>query len=520
MLTAGCAGAPAARPPTAIPDARAGLVSPAAPLVAAPEPVARLRQDLALVFGASIMAHGLWGVDIRSLDSGEVLYQLNPARLMMPASTMKIVTLAVAADVLGWNHRFVTTLEAAGAIEDGTLVGDLIVRGGGDPTIGSRDGRAALVFAAWIEAIKAAGIVTVNGRIIGDDQHFDEDGLGNGWAWDDLQAGYAAPIGALQYDESAATMLVAPGVQPGDPAIISFPAGTGLTVVNQAVTTLAGIPETISVRRRAAHPIVEVTGTVPLDATSDGQAGPARRVIRQVAVVNPTVHFVRAFKDALVGAGVAVAGDAVDFDDVAAQLVAPGWHAERRVLARTESPPLHEMARVLMKVSQNQYAETFLKAAGAATGGLGTVAAGRRAAQAALRGWDIDPRGLIMADGSGLSRYNYLTPELLIQLLRRMYLDATHREHFSASLPIAGREGTVSQRLRRTRAEGNAAAKTGSLSSVRALSGYVRTRDGEMLAFSVIANNFAIPAATVTWIADLAVEILSNFTRHPAERTR
>lgn len=519
MLAVGCAGAPAARPPTALPDPPA-RIAPAPPPAAPAAPVARLRQDLARVFGAPIMAHALWGVDIRAVESGEVLYQLNSARLMMPASNMKIVTLAIAAEVLGWNHRFVTTLEAAGPIQNGVLAGDLFVRGGGDPTIGSRGGRAASVFGAWIEAVKAAGITAVTGRIVGDDQHFDEEGLGSGWAWDDLQAGYAAPAGALQYDENAAELVVAPGAQAGDPAIITLGAGTGLTIVNYAVTTPPGIPETISLRRRASQPILEVTGTVPLDGPAEGRPEPARRVTRQVAVVNPTVHFVRAFQDAMEAAGIRVSGGAVDFDDVAVQLAADGSRAERRVLARTESPPLHEMAGVLMKVSQNQYAETFLKAAGAVSGGLGTTAAGRRTAQATLRGWNLDPRGLVMADGSGLSRYNYLSPELLVQLLRLLYLDETHRKHFAASLPVAGREGTVSQRLRRTRAEGNAAAKTGSLSSVRALSGFVRTRDGEMLAFSVIANNFGIPAATVTWIADLAVEILANFTRHPAERAR
>src|SRR5687767_16004192 len=102
---------------------------------------------------------------------------------------------------------------------------------------------------------------------------------------------------------------------------------------------------------------------------------------------------------------------------------------------------------------------------------------------------------------------------MVTAVLERMYRDPKHKEAFIASLPVAGKDGTISTRMRRSRAEGNAVAKTGSIANVRALSGYVRTRDGEMLLFSIIANDFVIPAATVNWIADLGVEVLANFTR-------
>jgi D-alanyl-D-alanine carboxypeptidase/D-alanyl-D-alanine-endopeptidase (penicillin-binding protein 4) len=169
-----------------------------------------------------------------------------------------------------------------------------------------------------------------------------------------------------------------------------------------------------------------------------------------------------------------------------------------------------------MKVSQNLYAETFLKAAGAAAGGAGTTETGRAAVLSALREWKIGDQSLVMADGSGLSRYNYVTAGLVTNILEHMYADPTHRDAFTATLPVAGRDGTVSTRLRRTRAEGNALVKTGSIANVRSLSGYVKTRDGEMLVFSILANDFTIPAATVNWIADLAVEVLANFTRTPS----
>jgi serine-type D-Ala-D-Ala carboxypeptidase/endopeptidase (penicillin-binding protein 4) len=172
---------------------------------------------------------------------------------------------------------------------------------------------------------------------------------------------------------------------------------------------------------------------------------------------------------------------------------------------------------VLMKVSQNLYAETLLKAAGAATGGLGTVPAGRRAFGSVLEGWGLSPESYVLSDGSGLSRYNYLTASGLVTILERMHNDERHRDAFAATLPVAGKDGTLSTRMRGSRAEGNALAKTGSIANVRSLSGYVRTRDDEPLVFAILSNDFVIPAATVTWMADLAVEILANFTRTPGQ---
>ena len=126
--------------------------------------------------------------------------------------------------------------------------------------------------------------------------------------------------------------------------------------------------------------------------------------------------------------------------------------------------------------------------------------------------WGIRDSDYVQADGSGLSRYGYVTPAMIVTLLDRMHADPRHRAAFAATLPIAGKDGTISTRLRATRAEANAIAKTGSIANVRALSGYVRTRDGETLAFSILANNFTVPAATITWMTDLAVETLANYS--------
>jgi D-alanyl-D-alanine carboxypeptidase/D-alanyl-D-alanine-endopeptidase (penicillin-binding protein 4) len=460
------------------------------------------------------MAHAQWAVVVRSLRTGGVLYERNADKLMVPASNMKIVTLATAARVLGWDAHFTTTLETTAAVEDGVLRGDLYVRGGGDPTINTRNGRGAAVFADWTAALSSAGIRRIDGRIIGDDDLFDDEALGAGWAWDYLDADYAAPIGALQYNEDVAAVSVLPGVSPGEPAVVSLSPASGLILDNKAVTSAAGIPATIHYRRRVDAPVLEVAGTVPLTPPGASAATPARTVMEMVAVVNPTAYFVQSLKTALAASGIPVSGDAVDIDDLPAGQLAGGISSStRRVLATTESQPLRDIAAVMMKVSQNLYAETLLKAAGVAAGGAGTAAAGRNAVLETLREWKLDEASLVMADGSGLSRYDYVTARLISSLLERMYSDPRHRDAFASTLAVAGTEGTMARRLKRTRAEGNARLKTGSISNVRSLSGYVQSRDGEPLAFSILANGFTIPAATVNWIADLGVEILANFTR-------
>lgn len=450
------------------------------------------------------MARAVWGVDIRSVDTGESIFTHNGDRLMMPASNMKILTLATAAQTLGWDYLFPTVLETTAPVDGGVLKGDLIVRGSGDPSINTRGNRASAVFDDLAKALNGAGITAIDGRVIGDDQAFEDEGIGPGWSWDYLEAGYASPVGALQFNENVAELTIVPGAEAGDPAVVRLAAGSGLILTNRATTVPAGAERPrLNVHRRIDRPELEVTGTIAMGA---------KPVTRTVAVINPTLFFAQGLKDALIARGIAVSGEAVDGDDLAAEL-ARAASLERRTLVTAQSPPLREIATTLMKVSQNQYAETLLKAVAAKTSGIGTTDGGRDAAAALFTSWNIPRDAYVMSDGSGLSRYNYVAPSTLTTVLRRMYLDPVHHDAFLATLPIAAKDGTIANRMRKTRAAENAKAKTGSIANVRSLSGFVTTRDGETLVFSIMANDFVIPSATVDWIADLAVETLANYTR-------
>jgi D-alanyl-D-alanine carboxypeptidase/D-alanyl-D-alanine-endopeptidase (penicillin-binding protein 4) len=496
------APAPVPSEPPAKPHPQAAV--PAQPVQPATTAVGRLEAELDEIFKAPDFNRMLWSVDVQSLSTGEILYRLNPASLVMPASNMKIITLAAAAERLGWDFSYETKLFSSGPVDHGVLRGDLVVAGSGDPTINDRSGDPTALFHEWAATLQDAGIGTVQGRIVADDRSFEDEMLGAGWAWDYLVYGYAAPVAALQYLEDVAEVVVRPGGAPGVPVGVTLRTpDTGLVVENHAVTGPPGSEVSIELHRMPGSSRLDVTGALPAGAPD---------LVRTVAVDNPARFFAQAFKTTLVKCGIAVEGDAVAIR----QLPEPPDLTRGALLAAHRSPPLSEIAKVLMRVSQNLYAETLVKTLGLQAG-EGTTEAGQQVVEDVLSEWGIAPDSYVLADGSGLSRYNFVTAETIVQVLRHVYDDPRLRDPFLAALPVGAQPspegGTLSRRFRGTRAAGNVRAKTGSISNVRALSGFVQTADGEPLVFSIIANNFTQPQATMDAATDLAVELLANFSR-------
>ena len=463
------------------------------------------------LFMASEIGPAIWGIDIRLLDRNERLYARNPDVLLTPASTMKLVTLAAAADRLGWDHRFETALLTAAPIRDGVLRGDLVVRGAGDPTI-NKPG-AGDTFVHWAEDLRRLGVRRIAGRIIGDDDIIDDGaletpGFGSGWAWDDFSRGFAAPAGALQHRENLVEVIVTPGPSAGEPANARFRhSGSGLTLRNDVVTVQPNHVAELRLRRLPGQSSLIVSGRIPEDASP---------MVRIAAVGNPTLFFVQAFKATLEQRGVSVDGEAIDVDSLAARDNAPAVD-RLRTIVRHRSEPLAAIGADMLKRSKNLYAESLVRHLGVSV--ASAAHAGRSVVGQVLSDWGIDTRGAVVADGSGLSRYTYLTAGTLVEVLARMYGDPDHHARIMAALPIAGRDGTLRRRLVGTAAEGVARAKTGSMSRVRALAGYVETADGERLAFAILANNFSAPAAEITRLIDGAVATLASFSRRQEPAT-
>jgi D-alanyl-D-alanine carboxypeptidase/D-alanyl-D-alanine-endopeptidase (penicillin-binding protein 4) len=335
FLAIGIAGCSAATRTASSPSTRqAVLARPASPALQV------LVRDIDAIMGDPALARGYWGVLVKSLKSDDTLYESNARKLLIPASNMKIVTLAAAAERLGWNYTYRTQLLAAGQVVSDRLVGDLLVVGNGDPSIGLADGMADALFAEWAAKLKVSGIQSISGRVVGDDNAFDDNSLGFGWSWDDLPDDYAAGVSALQFNENAIRLAVAPGKAVGDSAAISItPVESGLVVHSTLTTAAADATPGITAHRLPGSSTLELRGTIPLGSAP---------VTRVVSVDNPTIFFVSALRRALIAQGIDVRGPAVDIDAVTDP---PSRTGAREVLSYA-SPPLSTLALRLMKASQ------------------------------------------------------------------------------------------------------------------------------------------------------------------------
>jgi PBP4 family serine-type D-alanyl-D-alanine carboxypeptidase len=442
--------------------------------------------------------NGVWGVVVHSLDRNERLFELQPRRLLVPASIAKIPAVATAAEAVGWEYRFETTLRATGTIADGVLAGDLLVVGAGDPTIG---GRAGDDLSTWVEAVKAAGIRRIEGRIIGDDDAIEEPRPQLAWAWDDLGYPAGALFGALNYAENRMAVTVAAGAMPGSAASLQTSA-PARTLTNRVVTGAPGTAQLIWPEQRPGEPALTIAGSIPVGAA------PATLT---VAVGNPTVWFATVLRNQLQNQGIDVAGEAWDIDDVAP----PPDRSRAQTLFTHRSKPLREIVQPLMKDSINLYAEAVMRL-NAAPGQVSTNDAALEGFVRRLDAWGVPSLSQQLVDGSGLSRRNTVSAEVILAVLQRMH-DRSDSSAFVAALPVAGVDGTLSARMRNTPAAGKVRAKTGTMSNIRSMAGYVHTRDGETLAFVIIVNNFEGAGMAANQALDAIAVSLAAFSRSGAQ---
>jgi serine-type D-Ala-D-Ala carboxypeptidase/endopeptidase (penicillin-binding protein 4) len=463
--------------------------APSAAPPSASTPSSGMAAALDSIFGDTLFASAHWGVMVRSLETGETVYARNAGRMFVPASNMKLVTAAAALEALGADYRYHTRFAAAGPVRDGVLRGDLVVIGRGDPTISDRfhGGDVRTLLRGWADSLRAHGVTRITGRVVGDDDVFDDVPLGRGWAWDDAPDAYSAEIGGLELNEGFVTVRVAPGT--GGAAVTVRPEAEGwIGVANTAAVGAAGSRAEVSVQRAPTGGGIVVSGSVPADTA----------VEEELSVRDNTRFFAAALRQALLDAGIAVGGGSADADDL------PPRAAEPAVLFAHVSPPMRDILAGFLKPSQNQIGEMLLKTLGRELRGMGTAAAGVSVVDSLWRAWGMPPRLLSQADGSGLSRYNLVAPAFLVALLERE-ARAPDAAVFADALPVAGRDGTLASRMRCTPAEANVRAKTGTLSGVRSLSGYFTTAAGERMVFSMIVNHHTVTSRDVDRVAEAAL---------------
>ncbi len=447
-----------------------------------------------------------WGILVID-DRGRTVYEHNADRLFVPASTAKLVVAAAASALLPADFRVVTNVYASGPIVEGVLQGDLVIYGRGDPTFSTRCYGADTLAAgacdsSWARIDTLAtrladrGFRRVAGAIVGDGSHFDSELTHPGWESYDLNWWYAAPVSGLGFNDNSLDITYAPGPSVGAPVEVRFWPDLGLFVFENRTRTLAaGERRTIDFFRAPGTNRIWAEGGVPSGA---------RPRTEYFAIPDPPLFFAAALREALARRGVSVEGPTRSTVDstLYASL------RETAPIAEAASRPLTDLLYPVLNSSQNWFAEMILKVLGRQFSGVGTWEAGLAAERRFLiDSVGVDSTAFALRDGSGLATTNLLTPRALVALLAYM------RGHpqgtaFVRGLPRSGQPGSLRDRFVGTPLDGRVVAKTGSISRVNALAGYVERPDGRTLTFAILANNHTVSySAMLQHIDSLVLEI-------------
>ena len=475
--------------PAALASAPVGLNAQLTALVARPE-----------------FAEAIWGVQVKSLTSGRVLFEHQPDRRMSPASNCKLYVGALALDQLGGDYRIRTPIQATAAPDQaGVLAGDVIIAGRGDPSWQHRSTQKDFwtLFDPFIAALRQAGVKQITGDIVADATYLRVPPQGASWTADDMDYEYGAEISAISLADNYVDLRITPATAVGQTSVLTvLQPESGLEFDNRIVTGSADSAREVRVQRLPGENIVHLTGSLPLGGQDE---------LTEASVPRPAAWFATSLRAALQRAGIKVAGQARSrrWPDAAA----PGAVQIGEII----SPPLRELVAGFMLPSQNLETDLIFAYLGEQTR-TATTPAWLRSDELAVTALEkflarigTPPSAVLFDEGSGLSRNNLASASATVNLLTTM---ATHREAaaFLASLPTAGVDGSLAKRMQGTAAEGNVHAKTGGLRWVNALSGYVTTAAGERLVFSVMLNRYlASPGHKGTAALDeIAVRLASE----------
>ncbi len=435
------------------------------------------------------------GISVRDAQTGAIIYQKNGDTRLRPASSMKLVTGAAALRLLGDDYRFKTEVYADKKPRGGVLNGNLYIKGYGDPTLTTDD------LDRISEQLKKKGIHRIKGNLVADDTWYDDTRLSLDLPWSDEQEYYGAQISGLtlspdtDYDAGTVIVQVTPAVQEGKaPTITISPKTSYVKIHNEAKTGKADSKKTIKITRKHGTNQLYITGSIPKDASSSKA---------WMAVDNPAGYTLDLFKRSLAKSGISVMGKEVNGK----------LRSGAIKLATDQSPPLKDIMNPYFKLSNNTISEVLVKEAGRVKGTEGSWEEGLSIIESHYEALGINEADMLMRDGSGVSHVSLITPNTLSSLLYKAQSEPWYQVYLD-SLPVAGMSdrsvgGTLRNRMRGTPAEGVIIAKTGSISTVSSLSGYVKGTAGNKYTFSIIINN-AIDEDNLKDIEDEIAIILAS----------
>lgn len=463
--------------------------------------IERFRQRADAALSATGPDKGAWGVLVTDAATGEVLYSRNPDAFFMPASNAKLFTTALALATLGPDYRVRTTVASSGTLDaNGVLIGDLVLTGRGDANLSNRkfpfdkkeerDGPPERVLAEFAGDVSARGVKEVAGDVIADDSMFQHEKFPSGWLVDDILWSYGAAVSAIAVNDNTFSMELRPAPNAGEPA--RYEAGHAAdfyTVENLVRTGATGSEEKLAVARDPGSRVIHLSGTMPLDAKT-------RRLT--IAIEDPAEYaaslLVRLLKDR---------GVKIDGQPRARHAGGPlvDATAPQTVLAEHTSVPLSDEIRLTNKNSENLHAELLLLLAAHEKTGANDYEDALKVESNFLKTAGIADGDVVLSDGSGLSRKDLVTPRATVQLLRYAATQPWG-ELYRSTLPVAGEDGTLSDRMKNTPADARVFAKTGTIGHGNTLSGYATTLRGERLLFSILGNNNNLHAQDANKVID------------------
>ena len=463
--------------------------------------VERFRQRADEALSAAGPDKGAWGVLVSDANSGQVLYARNPDAFFMPASNAKLFATALALATLGPDYRVRTTVASSGTIDaSGVLIGDLILTGRGDANLSNRkfpydrkeerEGPPEKVLAEFASAVAARGVKEVTGDLIADDSMFQHEKFPSGWLVDDILWSYGAAVSAIAVNDNTFTLDLHPGAHEGDPA--RYDAGLAAdfyTVENSVLTSARGSEEKLAVVRDPGSRVIQLSGSMPLDAQ------PRRLTI---AIEDPAEYAASLLARLLESRGVKIDGHSRARHAAATPVDSA---APQTVLAEHTSVPLSDDIRLTNKSSENLHAELLLLLAAHEKAGARNYEDALKFASAFFKSAGIADGDVVLSDGSGLSRKDLVTPRAIVQLLRYASTQPWG-ELYRSTLPVAGEDGTLSDRMKNTPVAARVFAKTGTIGHGNSLSGYATTIRGERLLFSILGNNNNLHAQDANKVID------------------
>jgi D-alanyl-D-alanine carboxypeptidase/D-alanyl-D-alanine-endopeptidase (penicillin-binding protein 4) len=483
--------------------------------VASKKATAKFAARAGELLGTLPTSKGEWGLLIVDAESGETLYEQNADKYFVPASNMKLFTTALALAKLGPEYRFRTTLETRGTISgEGELSGDVVLVGRGDPNLSNRkfpyelkeefDGPPQKGLVELVDALVVKGVKEISGDVIGDDSYFPRERYPNGWEIDDMVWEYGAAISAIVVDDNTVALTLTSGEQPGNPVqAVLTPTTPDFMIENDVTTSAADVKSDLTLTREPGANFVVVKGSLP------AKSAPRKLVL---AIEEPAQHAAAVLKRLLEERGVKVAGVARARHDH----TDPG--GDPVVLAEHVSVPLGDAVKLVNKISQNLHTEMLLRTVARQSGPWATPDELMKVPLDFYTAAGIAPSDVIQTDASGLSRHDLVTPRAIASLL----LYAQKQPWFGVyyvSMPVAGQDGTLEDRMKNTPAAGRIHAKTGSVEHVRTLSGFAETPGGRRVIFSFLSNNQGGKShEAADALTGLCVAMLEEFNVAPPKR--